>query len=195
MHPAVFQAFDRICRARGAGGAVLEIGATPTPDTLLCLPALAGAREKLGVNLDGPHQCAGFTIARGDARQLELPAARFDTILCNSVLEHDPHFWRTLAEMRRVARPGALLVIGVPAYGVPPRRRLLRGLRRLPLLGPRVESALASTPTLLPHQFPGDYYRFSAQAMREVLLEGLDAVEVDSILSPPRVIGSGVVPG
>lgn len=194
MHPAVFREFDRICRTRGAGGAVLEIGAVPSPDTLLCLPALAGAADRLGVNLDGPHDRAGFHIARGDAHQLDLPAARFDTIVCNSVLEHDPHFWRTLAEMRRVARPGALIVIGVPAFAPAPPRRWIRRVRALPLLGARVEPLLASTPTLVPHDFPGDYYRFSAQAMREVLLAGLESIEVGTLLSPPRVIGSGFVP-
>lgn len=194
MHAAVFREFDRICRARGAGGAVLEIGAVPAADTLLCLPALAGASEKLGVNLDGPYDYAGFHIRRGDAHHLDLPAARFDTILCNAVLEHDPTFWRTLAELRRVARPGALVVLGVPAFGPAPRRRLLARLRRLPLVGARIEATLASTPTLLPHHFPGDYYRFSASAMREVLLAGLERPEVCQVLRPPRVIGVGHVP-
>jgi SAM-dependent methyltransferase len=194
VHPAVFREFDRICRARGAGGAVLEIGAMPAADTLLCLPALAVATEKLGINLDGPHDYAGFHIQRGDAHDLDLPSARFDTILCNSVLEHDPTFWRTLAELRRVARPGALIVLGVPAYGPALRRRGLRYLRALPVVGPRIEATLASTPTLLPHNFPADYYRFSATAMREVLLAGLDAIELCELLRPPRVIGAGVVP-
>jgi SAM-dependent methyltransferase len=194
VHPAVFREFDRICRARGAGGAVLEIGAMPAADTLLCLPALAAAVEKLGINLDGPHHYADFQIQRGDAHHLDLPSARFDTILCNSVLEHDPTFWRTLAELRRVARPGALIVLGVPAYGPAPRRRALRYLRALPVVGARIEATLASTPTLLPHNFPADYYRFSAAAMREVLLAGLEAIEVAELLQPPRVIGAGVVP-
>lgn len=173
---------------------MLEIGAMPTADTLLCLPALAGATEKLGVNLDGPHDCADFHIQRGDAHHLDLPAARFDTILCNSVLEHDPTFWRTLAELRRVARPGALVVLGVPAFGPAPRRRVLTRLRRLPVVGPRIDATLASTPTLLPHHFPADYYRFSASAMREVLLAGLERVEVSELLRPPRAIGAGNVP-
>ena len=194
MHAAVFGEFDRICRARGAGGAVLEIGAMPAADTLLCLPALAGAAERLGVNLDGPHDYGGFRIQRGDAHHLDLPAARFDTILCNSVLEHDPTFWRTLAELRRVARPGALVVLGVPAFGPAPRRRVLARLRGLPVIGPRIEARLASTPTLLPHHFPADYYRFSASAMREVLLAGLERIEVSVLLQPPRVIGAGTVP-
>ena len=78
MHPRVFEEFDRICRARGGGGDVLEIGAVASRDSLLCLAAL--------------------------------------------------------------------------------------------------------------------YHRFSPQAMREVLLDGLDGREVDCVLSPPRLIGSGVVP-
>ena len=41
------------------GGRVLEIGARPRADTLLSLPALAGARERLGLDLDGPHDWAG----------------------------------------------------------------------------------------------------------------------------------------
>jgi hypothetical protein len=45
MHPVVFNVFEEICRARGIGGAVLEIGATPDASTLLNLPSLAGVRE------------------------------------------------------------------------------------------------------------------------------------------------------
>ena len=49
MHPAVFKVFEEICRAREISGAVLEIGATPDDSTLLTLPSLAGASEKIGI--------------------------------------------------------------------------------------------------------------------------------------------------
>ena len=198
MHPHVYREFERICRERGAGGAVLEVGAVPSRESLLCLPALEGARERVGLSLDGPSRFAGFEILRGNANAMDaLESGRFDAVLCNSVLEHDPFFWRTLAEMRRVARPGALIAIGVPGYARNPPRRLierLRPLRRLPLVGAWVEARLASTPTLVVHDFPGDYYRFSAQAMREVFLEGLEEVEVREVMRPPRVIGAGRKP-
>src|SRR5215813_8649589 len=101
-------------RMRGAGGAVLEIGATPTDDTLLALPALHGARERIGLNMD--HACmrrgGDFDIVHGDGNHMPFPNGRFDTILSNSVLEHDRRFWQTLAELRRVARPGALVILG-----------------------------------------------------------------------------------
>lgn len=203
MHPTVFAEFERVCRARGAGGAVLEIGAVPSGDSLLTLPALAGATEKVGVSLDGPSRHADFEIVRGNANDLAaFGDARFDTVLCNSVLEHDPRFWRTLAEIRRVARPGAVVAIGVPGYApVRPSRwmRRLRAVGRLPglrsSLGAWAEARLVSTPTLVVHEFPGDYYRFTEAAVREVFLEGLRAPEVRRVLTPPRFVGSGVREG
>ena len=199
MHERVYAEFDRICRERGAGGAVLEIGAVPSAESLLCLPALAGATEKVGVSLDGPSRHAGFEILRANANDLSrFPDARFDTVLCNSVLEHDPFFWRTLSEIRRVARPGALVAIGVPGYGPTRAARapwLVRRLARVPFVGRSIRAFVdghdASTPTLLVHDFPGDYYRFSEQAMREVFLAGLEDVEVRTVLVPPRFIGVG----
>ena len=200
MHERIFAAFDRICRARGAGGDVLEIGAMPSPTTLLCLPALAHARSRVGVNLAGDASYDGFRIVGANANDLRgFANASFDTVLANSVLEHDARFWRTLAEMRRVARPGALIAIGVPAYGPRGRGRPLERLARLPVTGRLVRrwapGAIASTPTLVVHDFPGDYYRFSPQAMREVLLDGLEACEIETLMTPPRLVGSGVVPG
>ena len=198
MHPLVFAAFDRICRERNAGGDVLEIGAVASRSTLLCLPALAQARSRIGVNLAGDASFDGFAIVGANANDLASFAdASFDTVLCNSVLEHDPRFWLTLAEARRVARPGALIVIGVPGYTAGPDRRLKR-LARVPVIGPVVRrlapARLASTATLVLHDYPGDYYRFSPQAVREVFLEGLEARAVATLLSPPRLVGSGIVP-
>jgi hypothetical protein len=56
VHPVVFREFDRVCAERRTGGAVLEIGAVPAEDTLLCLPCLRGASSKTGVNIDGPSR-------------------------------------------------------------------------------------------------------------------------------------------
>lgn len=194
MHPRIFAAFDRVCRERGAGGDVLEIGAMPSRDTLLCLPALARARSRIGANLALDTDFDGFRILRANANDLHMFAdASFDTVLSNSVLEHDPRFWLTLAEMRRVARPGALVAIGVPAYSAaaPAWKRLARWPVLGRVLRRSAPAALASTRTLVVHDFPGDYYRFSAQAMREVLLEGLDEREVEETMQPPRLVGSG----
>ncbi|MDR3465400.1 MAG: methyltransferase domain-containing protein [Xanthobacteraceae bacterium] len=200
MHPLVFEAFDVICRGRVAPGArVLEVGATASEDTLLRLPALAGAGLRVGVNLDFVSSAPGLDLVRVAADGLAaFPDGVFDVVLCNSVLEHDPRFWRTVAGMRRVARPGALMVVGVPGFADLPATPLLRlahRLSRLPGAGRLLERITpgwgAATPTLVVHNYPGDYYRFSEQAMRDVLLAGCVGVEMQVVLRPPRIIGFG----
>ncbi len=48
------------------------------------------------------------------AEALPFPDASYDFIQCMEVLEHLHHPERALAEFRRVARPGARLVVSVP---------------------------------------------------------------------------------
>jgi SAM-dependent methyltransferase len=131
MHPIVFAVFDEICRVHLSPGArVLEIGAMPVADTLLRLPALrptsrqaATQQLRVGVNLAILHPDPDLALVQVAADGLAAFAdASFDAVLCNSVLEHDPHFWRTCNGMLRVARSGALIAIGVPGYAdLPPR--------------------------------------------------------------------------
>jgi SAM-dependent methyltransferase len=198
VHRKVFEEFDRICRERQAGGDILEIGAMDSTDSLLRLPALRGARSKVGVDLAGGlSTCKDFQILQADANELScFPDASFDTVLSNAVHEHDRFFWRSLAEMRRVTRPGGLIVIGVPGFTQLSGEALLGRLSRLsmlrPLIGGRAAGLVASTLCLKIHLFPGDYYRFSPQAVQEVFLEGLRDTEVRTVLTPPRIIGAGV---
>jgi SAM-dependent methyltransferase len=200
MHTEVYREFDRICARRKAGGAVLEIGAMPAPTTLLNLPSLTSAHEKIGINLNAASQYGHINILQANANAMEqFPAERFDTVLCNATFEHDKFFWKTLAEIRRVTQPGGLIVLGAPGYGRPTAekwgKRVARnvpGLRRT--LERRFEFLFASTPTLQVHNFPGDYYRFSEQAFREVFFEGMSDIEVLALLVPPRFIGAATKP-
>jgi SAM-dependent methyltransferase len=195
VHPTVFDTFDRICRERYAGGRVLEVGAVASADTLLMLPALKGAAERVGINLLGPWTFEGCTIHAGNANDMPAFADEsFDTVLCNAMLEHDPWFWKSLAEMRRVLKPGGLAVVGVPAFDDLGMARYARVLRYLPLPRRLVDGWQASTLTLHLHGFPRDYYRFSVDACRAVLLEGLVDTDVQRVLIPPRVIGAGTKP-
>ena len=198
MHPAIFTAFDRLCRQYGQAGAVLEIGATPTADTLLNLPSLAATTTRVGVNLEGDSHTGSIAIHAANGHDLSMfTSGSFDMVLCNSTFEHDPEFWLTLAEARRVLRPGGVAIYGVPGYvehrGPLPRVRwLLSQLWPAPLPGSTfLAGAAASTPTLQVHNYPGDFYRFSAQAMRETLLSGFDILAIETHLHPPRIIGVG----
>jgi len=197
MHPSIFDAFERICRTRGAGGRVLEVGALPTDEALLTLPALQSADERVGLNVTRGGGHRGFEVVVGSANAMGCFADEsFDTVLSNATLEHDRNFWKTLGEIRRVTRPGGLVVIGVPAFVESVLDAdVRRWVRRIPVLRRRWRSvADTSTLTYRIHDFPGDYYRFSTQAVAEVLLEGMEDVEVEVLLTPPRAIGSGRKP-
>jgi len=195
VHPAVFNVFEEICRRRQICGAVLEIGATPDDSTLLNLPSLASASEKIGINKSRESRFKDFTILKINANDMTFfPDRRFDVVLCNSVLEHDRFFWMTLAEIRRVIRTGGLVVVGTPGY-----RELSYETKLRPLLArlsrfSRHRDGFPlqhATLTLRVHNFPGDYYRFSEQAFREVFFEGMTDVVIRSVLHPPRIIGAG----
>ena len=167
-------------------------------DSLLRLPSLRGARSRVGVNLDGRQTaCNEFQILQADANNLTCFAdSSFDTVISNAVHEHDRFFWRSLAEIRRVTRPGGLIVISVPGFTKLSGEELLGRVSRLPVIWRlgrgRLAGVIASTLCVGIHLFPADYYRFSPQAMREVFLEGLQETEVYSVLVPPRIIGVGV---
>ena len=210
MHPVVFEAFDEICRDHVPPGArVLEIGALPAADTLLCLPALRAAALRVGVNLAVARRHADPDLVKVNFDQVNFVQvaadglaafadSSFDAVLCNSVLEHDAQFWRTCDGMGRVARPDALIAIGVPGYAdlpPPPLLRLARRAARWRFAASLLERVApgweVATPTLGVHNYPGDYYRFTEQAMREVLLAGCRDVTVRVAMRPPRIIGFG----
>jgi SAM-dependent methyltransferase len=198
MHRAVCDVFEEICRVREISGAVLEIGATPDDSTLLNLPSLAGAAEKIGINKTGGSRFRDFTILEVDANDMAcFPDQRFDVVLCNAVLEHDRFFWKTLAEVRRVVRVGGLVIIGTPGYRqLPFEPKLRRWLARLSRFSRRPDGwpLQHSTLTLGIHNFPGDYYRFSEQTFREVFFAGMTEVVIRTVLVPPRIIGAGIRP-
>lgn len=201
MSPDVYRAFEEICAPAAIRGPVLEIGAVPGPDSLLRLPALRHASRRVGLNLAPPCTDAGAEIFQGNANDMRLFAdGTFAAVVCNATLEHDPFFWKTLAEIRRVTAPGGFVAIGVPGYGgmgpdtflAPgsPLRRPLRWFARLT----RSDILLAGAVTLGEHHYPGDFYRFTAQAVREVFLGGFADVSVRRVMNPPRFIGSGRKP-
>lgn len=202
MSPEVRAAFGSILRAASPTGPVLEVGAWPGADGLLSLPEISGFEDRTALNPEAfDDNTSGIRWVRGSGHRMDLFADdHFGCVLSNSVLEHDPRFWETLAEIMRVTEPGGLVVLGVPGYrgGGPDSlapagswvRRLMRGLARMP----GHEFLRAGTLTLSEHFHPEDYYRFSEQAMREVLLAGLEAIELRWLMVPPRVIGWGRKP-
>jgi SAM-dependent methyltransferase len=99
------------------GQRLLDIGCGPG---LLLSRALRRGLSCAGIDLSevalrmACDRARGALLARCNAEALCLPTASFDHITCIGVLEHILDFARALAEMRRVAKPGAEICILVP---------------------------------------------------------------------------------
>jgi len=198
MSPEVHRLFRQILAEHAFSGPVMEIGAVDNADCLLHLSAFDHSIEKIAVNLIAQNSTGPIHFISQNANDLScFKDHYFDAVVCNSVLEHDPLFWKTLAEIRRVTVKNGVVVIGVPGYAgmglhqLFKKRNLLQKAMQILARVYDKEVLSASTLTLGEHFFPGDYYRFSEQAVREVFFAGFTDVKVYKTLNPPRFIGVG----
>jgi SAM-dependent methyltransferase len=91
-------------------GAVLDVGCGRKP-----YRPLTRATRYVGVDLDTPATRAlAAADVYYDGRRLPFPDASFDAVLCSQVLEHVFTPEEFLREIRRVLRPGGVLLLAVP---------------------------------------------------------------------------------
>lgn len=71
--------------------------------------------DYVGLDLDpGPN----VDIVPADPYQWsEIPDRSFDAVITGQMLEHNPYFWITLAEITRVTKPGGLVCLIAPSAG------------------------------------------------------------------------------
>jgi SAM-dependent methyltransferase len=170
--------YHRIIRRTGVRPErALEVGGLLGEDSLLRFPELAKA-DRYCLNLYEMPSEHGITAVKGNANDMRalFGSNWFDLVMCCATLEHDKRFWRSVSEMRRVLRPGGLLIISVPGYIEDPENDRGR-----------------STLTYRVH-YSYDYYRFSEQAVRKVFFEGMERVRVFPFMTPPRIFGRGYKP-
>lgn len=74
-----------------------------------------------------------------------------DTIVCVNTLEHDDKFWLTIRAMNRVLKKGGFLVFCIPTFYFPI------------------------------HNHPGDYWRMSEQAIREIVFKSYEVLDLKEI--------------
>ena len=194
MHQIIYKAIEDILGRQIVKGRVLEIGAIPNERSILCSSKLSKVEEKIGINLKGPYQYKDFKIFQGNANDMNIfKTESFDCVLCNAMLEHDPYFWKTIAEIHRVLKKGGLAVIGTPGFTVTKQESRLRSLLRKRFIRrikfPDFINDLSFCFRI--HNEPGDFYRFSEQTYKEVFFEGFENVSIETHMFPPRVLGSG----
>jgi SAM-dependent methyltransferase len=178
VNPKTMRRYHAIIRRSGVRPErALEVGGLMGQDSLLRFPELAGA-DRYCLNLRELPSEDGITAVKANANDMRalFRSNWFDLVLCCSTLEHDKRFWRSVSEMRRVLRPGGLLIISVPGY----------------VRNPETDSG-RSTRTYRVH-YTVDYYRFSEQAVRQVFFEGMERVRVRPFMTPPRIFGHGYKP-
>ena len=183
MNPHIKKAFRQAVRTSDVRPTrVLEVGGKTDDRSILRFPELVGA-ELTCLNVEEQPARRGappdepIPLVIGNANHMEMfEDDAFDIVVSNAMLEHDPCFWSSVAEMRRVLRPGGLLFIGVPGFV------------------PLTFDDGTSTRT---YRFHGgqDFWRFSDMAVRTQFFADFDDVHVEAILDPPRIVGHGRKPG
>ena len=108
----------------------------------------------------------------------------FDWVLCNSVMEHDLYFWLTTAEMKRVLKPGGILIVGMPSLGFSHH-----GVSDDILVNPWIATNPEGAGIY-------DYYRFTKAAYYRFFLKDYLEVEVLNVdrCGSPRLCAAGRKP-
>lgn len=77
----------------------------------------------------------------------------FDLVICMNTLEHDNKFWVTLENIRYILKPGGSFIFASPTTNFPE------------------------------HKHPQDFYRFMPDAVKEVVFEGFDVIDIETVYS------------
>jgi SAM-dependent methyltransferase len=107
----------------GAGHVLQQFRDTRRTGVDLSSGMVAKARSRLGNTIE---------LARASGDQSPFATSTFDVVLCTEVLEHVPDPAAVIAELVRVARPGARIVVSIPNEANIDRAK--RAIRKIPVI-------------------------------------------------------------
>lgn len=119
------RAVRSLVRRYGAGQPILDAGCG-TGLNLASLPPGSTGLDLNPRNLELIRQrLPQYSAVEGDLENMPFADESFATVLCTEVLEHVPYPEQALREIRRVLRPGGVLIGSVPARSMIWRLRFL----------------------------------------------------------------------
>jgi len=194
---------------RFPGGRVLEVGC--------CAGAVLHELKRLGLDCVGlePNGWAcrfarreyGLDVRPQTLEEAAFPGAHFDAVLLLHVIEHLEDPVETLREIRRVLKPGGLLVVETPRYDtwtfklLGPRERNIvddwhlyfyttETLRRtLEQAGFRVERKMVPSRTVVPSRLLGAVGKSLGLGFLEGLANGLARTRLNAWIAFPLNLG------
>jgi SAM-dependent methyltransferase len=155
-------------------GRYLAIGDSIGSKAILNVPYIRENKDRIkawGINVQ-PEACGHWEhmdISLMDAHRITYESGRMDVVLCCMMLEHDPEFWLTLSEVRRVLKPGGAFLLAVPTF----------------LHASNGDSVACY------REHGEDYYRFSQRAISKVLMKGFNRLQLILYQDPPRALCYG----
>ncbi len=181
MHPKIHAHYQDIAVKYGLQGPFLEIGASPGPKSILAGDYFRGKTGRVGINLaktqmEKDENQIHFIQCNSNDMRSQFADGQFGTVFSNAVIEHDRYFWRSIEEMKRVLAPGGIMAVGAPGYVANLDNKL--GLPKT------IERA---TVTFDVHVKP-DYWRFSRQAFKDIICEGMEILELRAIMRVPILV-------
>lgn len=112
--PVIERRMHRIVKRSGIRAErALEVGGFVNAKSLLRSPEIRSA-ERWCINLDDQPEDPENQIRHvvGSANDMNMfKDGYFDLVMSCAVHEHDKKFWLSMAEMKRVLRPGGLMVV------------------------------------------------------------------------------------
>lgn len=161
MHASVMAFVERKARVHEiVRGSVLDVGSYDVNGNVR---GLFGGARYVGIDMrPGPN--VDRVVDAHDLVETFGPES-FDTVVCCEMLEHDPEFWTSLAQMGAVLKHGGRMLLTTRGIGFPL------------------------------HEYPDDLWRFTVSAGRRLgAIAGLVDVEVTEDMQAPGIFVDGRKP-
>lgn len=171
-----------------ASGPYLEIASGAGAHTVLSHARFANAL-RFSLSKKDKKADDGIQAKVGDPNNMRaiFAAGQFGTVFWINALAHDTHFWRTVDEIKRVLKPGGTLIVVTPCFN----KSTAQG--GVTVSGPKGNAIADATLTYRIHDAP-DYWRISPQAVRDVIFDGFEVLDLKTLMMPPRIFAVGRKP-